>query len=113
VRINLKTGRGSLRAACTNVAGDLCRFNLTMRVLSSGSAVSRKKAAVVGRVKGTVAGGKRGALTVKLTSKGIRRLRHAHRRKLAVALAGSSKNRQGQATKLSSRKLALAASGKR
>jgi hypothetical protein len=107
--INLKTRKGSARATCNNVAADLCRFSLTLRVPATRAAAKHKKRTVaVGTVKGTITGGKTGNLKVKLTSKGIKLLRRAHGRKLKVTATGSSKNRQAQATKVS-QKLTLAA----
>jgi hypothetical protein len=109
VRINLRTGRGSQRAICTNVAADVCRFKLTIRAPSTRAAAKRKaKGLIVGRVTGTLGGGKRGNLKVKLSSKGLKRLRGARGRKLKVTIAGTSVNRGGKATKVS-QKLAVVA----
>jgi hypothetical protein len=109
VKINLKTRKGTERATCNNVAADVCRFSLTLRVPPARAAAKHKKrAVVVGTVKGTIAGGKTGTLKVKLTSKGVKLLKRAHGRKLKVTATGSSKNRQAQATKVS-QKLTLAA----
>jgi len=88
---------------------DVCRFKLTIRAPSTRAAAKRKaKGLIVGRVTGTLGGGKRGNLKVKLSSKGLKRLRGARGRKLKVTIAGTSVNRGGKATKVS-QKLAVVA----
>jgi hypothetical protein len=108
VAINLRSGKGKLSAACTNLPTDVCSFALTLTASSGGSKSSSIAHKVkVGTAKGKIAGGKSGKLTVKLTRKGRALLKKAKHHKLKVTVSGSSKNNAGAATNLKSRKVTL------
>jgi hypothetical protein len=108
VSISLRTGKGKLSAACSNLPTDVCSFALTLNASSGGSKSSSLARKVkVGTAKGKIAGGKTGKLAVKLTRKGRALLKHSKGHKLKVAVSGSSKNSAGAATKLKTKKVTL------
>jgi hypothetical protein len=107
VSISLRSGKGKLSAACTNLPTDVCSFALTLNASSGGSKSSVARKVKIGTARGKIAGGKTGKLTVKLTRKGRALLKAAKHHKLKVTVSGSAKNRAGTATKLKSRKLTL------
>jgi hypothetical protein len=100
VSISLKTGKGTERASCANVAGDRCAIELALQApASSRASTSRaKKHIQVGSVRGTIAGGKTGPLQVRLTRKGRALLKESKTLKLRVRAVGQSKNTAGSAT---------------
>ncbi len=104
VKIDLKTGRGTLAAKCLNVPADSCaaRLSLLSRQAAShrhGKRRSLKKRTVsIGTVVGTIAGGEIGKLRVKVTRRGLAMLRAAKGHKLVVRANGKSKNGAGEAT---------------
>jgi Divergent InlB B-repeat domain len=100
VPIKLRTGRGSQRARCNNLATDRCAIVLTLRARAAGKRVK------VGSARGTIAGGKVGRLRFKLNRRGLRMLRNNRRHQLRVTATGSSKNKLAQSTKIT-RKLTL------
>jgi hypothetical protein len=104
VTINLRTGRGSQRVKCNNLATDRCDIVLTLRARAAGKRVK------VGSARGTIAGGKIGKLRFKLNRRGLRMLRHNSRHRLRVTATGSSTNKLAQATKV---KQTLTLKGKR
>jgi Divergent InlB B-repeat domain len=97
ISINLKTGKGSARMSCTNVAGDQCVFSLALQV-PAGAKAAKKRLLKIGTVKGTVAGGTTGKVTVVLTRKGRALLAKGRRHRLAATAVGTSKNHAGVAT---------------
>jgi Divergent InlB B-repeat domain len=100
VPIKLRTGRGSQRAKCNNLATDRCAIVLTLRARAAGKRVK------VGSARGTIAGDKVGRLRFKLNRRGLRMLRHNRRHRLRVTATGSSTNKLAQSTKVT-RKLTL------
>jgi hypothetical protein len=100
VKINLRTGRGTGKARCTNVAGDVCTVRLRLRAPEESSA-AQKRTVTVGTVKGTVKGGETGTLRFRLSKNGLARLREV--RRLRVRAVGASRNRVGDSTKVKKR----------
>ena len=100
VKINLRTGRGTGKARCTNVVGDVCTIRLSLRA-SEESSAAQKRTVKVGTVKGTVKGGDTGTLRFRLSKKGIARLREV--RRLRVRAVGESRNRLGDSTEVKKR----------
>jgi hypothetical protein len=100
VSISLRSGAGKLGLRCTNLATDRCRFALSLRatVTSGKSTLARTRR--VGSGKGTIKGGKRGSVKLKLTRRGLSMLKHANGLKLKVQVSGRSTNRAGQVTKV-------------
>jgi hypothetical protein len=94
VTINLRTGRGSQRVTCNNLASDRCDIVLSLRARVAGKRVK------VGSARGTIAGGKIGKLRFTLNRRGLRMLRHNSRHRLRVTATGSSTNKLAQATKV-------------
>lgn len=92
VKINAK-GNGLLPFTCKSPSPDSCTAAGT---LTAGGVA---RSAAVGRVGGTVQGGKSGTLAVKLTKRGRRRL--AAKRKLRVGLSGSVSGASGLSSPLS------------
>jgi uncharacterized delta-60 repeat protein len=88
VTIDLRTGRGSTRVKCEAAPGDVCRLKLGLKP-------RRGKRVALGRVRGTLSGGRSGKVSVQLSRLGLARLRHAPRRRLAVLASGTSRNRAG------------------
>lgn len=108
VSISLRTGKGKLSAACSNVPADACSFALTMNASSGGSKSSLLARKVkIGTAKGKIAGGTTGKLSVKLTRRGRALLKRSKSHKLKVTVSGSAKNSAGVATKLKTRKVTL------
>jgi CSLREA domain-containing protein len=89
LRVTTK-GTGRLSVSCRNVSGDRCRVNATLQITVKDHR-GRTVKTTVGTVTGTIAGGKKGTLVVKLNATGRRRLGHG----LAVRVAGSSANLAG------------------
>jgi List-Bact-rpt repeat protein len=110
VTINLRTGKGRLKLRCSNVSADRCVFNLAIQ-LSGPAHSSKRRLTKIGTAKGTVAGGHTGFVTIKLTRKGRSLLAAARHHRLKVALIGTSKNRQGSASKVK-QKLTLKGKGR-
>ena len=104
VPIKLRTGRGSQRAKCDNLATDRCAIALTLRARAAGKRVK------VGSARGTIAGDKVGRLRFKLNRRGMRMLRRNSRHRLRVTATGSSTNKLAQSTKV---KRTLTLKGKR
>ena len=75
---------------CQNIAADRCTISLSLKV---GKLAARTKLVSIGSAKGTVVGGKRANLKVKLTHKGKQLL--ARRQHLKVTATGKSRNRAG------------------
>ena len=100
VPIKLRTGRGSQRVKCNNLATDRCAIVLTLRARTAGKRVK------VGSARGTIAGDKVGRLRFKLNRRGLRMLRQNRRHRLRVTATGSSKNKLAQSIKIT-RKLTL------
>src|SRR5205085_9517794 len=63
VTIDTRTGRGALAMTCQNIAADRCTISLSLKV---GKLAARTKLVSIGSAKGTVLGGKRANLKVKL-----------------------------------------------
>jgi hypothetical protein len=106
VVIDLKTGKGKLQTKCLNVAGDICDVALTLlapttkgKAKTSASAKGGGRHGTrVGAVKGKIAGGKTGKLSVKLSGSGLALLREQSGHRLEVTASGKSKNRAKQST---------------
>jgi virginiamycin B lyase len=91
ITIDTRTGRGTWPVSCQNVAADQCRIALSLKIKKLTAA--RGKLVSIGGAKGTIAGGKRGKLKVKLTRKGRTLL--ANKKRLKVTASGTSRNRAG------------------
>lgn len=83
-------GTGRWGVSCRNVTGDQCRISAVLQITVTDRSGRRGKV-TVGTVTGTVAGGRKGTLTVKLNASGRRRLG----RRLGVRVVGSSANVAG------------------
>lgn len=90
VAVDLRTGRGTTLARCAAAPGDVCRLRLGLKA-------RRGKRVTLGAAKGTLRGGRRGTVAFRLSKRGLARLRHAPRHRLAVVASGSSRNRAGAA----------------
>lgn len=106
VTIGQKSGKGRLRGRCLNVRGDVCAVDL--RLLAPRpprKATASKRAAKIGTVTGTVAGGKTGALKVRLNKRGRALLTASPKAKLRVRVVGKSRNRASEATTIKTKLL--------
>jgi hypothetical protein len=103
VSISLRSGSGRLGVRCTNLATDSCKLALSLRATVKAGHSTLAKTRRVGAGKGTIKGGKRGSVELKLTRRGRAMLAHAKGLKLKVRLTGRSTNRAGQANKVSGR----------
>jgi Ca2+-binding RTX toxin-like protein len=102
--VNLKTGTGSARSRCDNVAADECVVSLVIEVRSGrGRTALTKRRLKVGTVRGTLAGQATGKLKIKLNRKGLALLKRARGHLLHVTATGRSGNRAGVATALTHR----------
>ena len=103
VSISLRNGTGRLGLRCDNLPTDTCRFALTLSASVKSGRSGAAKMRRVGAGKGTIAGGKRGKVKLKLTKRGLALLKKAKTRKLKVQLGGRSTNNAGQVTKVKTR----------
>jgi hypothetical protein len=92
VKIDHKTGKGKASVACGAAAGDQCIVSGAINF--TGSLTSRVKSHKIGSFAGKIAGGKRGAITFKLTKAGLKLLKRKH--SLKVTTNGRSRNSAGQ-----------------
>jgi hypothetical protein len=90
VKVDPRTGKGTLRVKCLNVAGDRCKVFLKIKSKS-------------GWVKGAVGGQKTGKLQVKLKPAAMRLLVAAGGEPIAKRAQGSSSNRAGEKVKIGKR----------
>jgi PKD repeat protein len=97
--IDPHTGTGPVSAACHGTAGEVCRFSGevygpgTIRPAAEPRAKSAQK---LGSAAATIAVGKRGKLTIKLSRDGLKELKHKGH--LAGQLAGTLTDRAGKRT---------------
>lgn len=106
ITIGQGSGKGRLRVRCLNITGDLCAVNLRLLApLPPRKATASKRQAKIGTVTGAVAGGKAGALRVKLNKRGRALLATSRKGKLRVRAAGKSRNRNREATAIKARLL--------
>jgi CSLREA domain-containing protein len=106
LRVTAK-GTGRLGASCRNVAGDRCRVGAVLQVTVRQRG-GRKRKVTVGTVSGTIAGGRKGTLAVRLNATGRRLLG----RRLDVRVVGTSANAAGAKVAVS-RKLTVLAPKRR
>jgi hypothetical protein len=99
ILINLKTGRGKLRARCNNITADRCRVDLALKVKRSGE----RRRIKAGRARGTVPGARTRVLPVKLGRRGLGLLRHSRSKALRARFVGSSRNRLGRPVQVTKR----------
>jgi CSLREA domain-containing protein len=86
-KISLRTGKGTIRAACTAPSGQRCALAGTLRTRS-------KRSTRIGRASGSIAAGRTGRLSLRLTGRGRGLLKHKHR--LRVRLAGTVSDPAGK-----------------
>ncbi len=99
-KVGLESGKGTVRAECGNVPGDICQVNLRLlaRAPSPGASSKKARRIRVGTIQGTIEGGKSGKLNVQLKPKGLAMLAARPNPKLQALARGQSKNRAGQPT---------------
>jgi hypothetical protein len=97
VLISLRTGKGTISASCAAATSDRCSVNGTLHSIrrSASSATRRIK---IGSFSGSLAGGRRGVISFKLTKSGLRLLKG--KRTLTAAVAGTSRSRSGRTVRL-------------
>jgi PKD repeat protein len=97
--INPHNGTGALSAACHGTAGELCRFSGDVYgpgTIRPAAEPRAKTASKLGEAATTIAVGKRGKLTIKLSRDGLKQLKHKGH--LACQLAGTLTDRAGKRT---------------
>jgi hypothetical protein len=111
--LRFKRGKANESVRCDNVAGDQCALSATLTT-GRGSAARKKrkpKPKTLARAAATIAGGQTAKITWRLTAAGRKALR---RKRVTATLAGTSRNRAGEAVTVTGRRtLAIAPAKKK